>query len=185
MGWYSDKEAKFYDEFQKEREKAIVWNIMKIDKKMRRPERIPIVLANIDWEKFLTIADKKPSDDTLDGIFNALDTLAEKWGKSPDVRLGQLLVNMGLAPDELFNLEEDQWMVDTGQIDAKDIMFWGVNYTKDMVQLPKTEFRLIRDLDTDHIEAILDGGFVRKGGTYEGYFENELERRNELNEHDD
>jgi len=182
MKWYDKASALAYKAFIEQRER-LLFGIT--DKIMRRPERIPIVLANIDWEKFLTIVDEKPSDDTLKGVFENLPKIEDYWTEHPDVRLGQLLVNMELAPDELWNLEEDQWMVDTDQIDAKDIMFWGVNYTKDMVQLPETEFRLIRDLNTEHIEAILDGGFVSRNPIYEGYFENELERRNELNEHDD
>ena len=183
MKWYNEASDLVYKAFIHQRE-LVLFGLTRY-KIMRRPERIPIVLANIDWEKFLTIADEKPSDDTLKGVFENLPKIKEEWTEYPDLRLGQLLINMKLSPDELWNLEEDHWMVETGQIDAKDIMFWGVNYTKDMVQLPETDFRLIRDLNTEHIEAILDGGYVIHNKVYEGYFENELERRIEEQIHDD
>jgi len=35
-------------------------------------------------------------------------------------------------------------------------LMWGVNYDEYMNRLPQTEYRLIKDLDTQHIEAILE-----------------------------
>ena len=54
---------------------------------------------------------------------------------------------------------------------------WGVNYDKDMNRLPKTEWRLIKDLNTEHIKAILDGGCSRNNNFYEQLFKEELEYR--------
>lgn len=152
---------------------------------MRRPERIPIVLANIDWEKFLTLEGEKPSDDRLKELFAALPPVIEKWMEYPDLRLGQLLSNEGLVSDDLRNIEEVPWMIEHDMVEPRDIMFWGVNFTKDKVKLPETQFRLIKDLDTAHIEAILSEGHANNYPDYIGYFENELERREEENIHDD
>jgi hypothetical protein len=162
--------------------------------KMRRPERIPIVLANIEWDKYLShvMGVDNVGDDTLKELFRRLPELEERWKENPDWRLGQLLSNENFMESSIgWNVEEVDYMIDSGMLEARDITFWGVNYTKDMVKLPETEFRLIKDLETAHIEAILgknDMGrkWVKEGSAYETYFENELERReNELINDDD
>lgn len=53
---------------------------------------------------------------------------------------------------------------------------WGINYTKDMKRLPNTIFKPIMDLETDHIQAILDGNHT-KNTFYLGLFNDELEYR--------
>ena len=58
---------------------------------------------------------------------------------------------------------------------------WGINYTKDMVRLPKTIFKPIKDLDTDHIKAIIDGGYVNNDSKYKKMFEDELKFRKDEN----
>jgi hypothetical protein len=38
---------------------------------------------------------------------------------------------------------------------------WGRNYDKDMNRLPETEWVALKDLVTEHIEAILDGNWAK------------------------
>lgn len=54
---------------------------------------------------------------------------------------------------------------------------WGVNFDKDMIKLPKTIWKPIKDLKTDHIQAILDGGFVSGNKFYKELFQEELKYR--------
>jgi hypothetical protein len=42
-----------------------------------------------------------------------------------------------------------------GSFETDRFLLWGVNYDKNMKRLPKTEFVPIKDLNTDHIWAIL------------------------------
>ena len=51
---------------------------------------------------------------------------------------------------------------------------WGRNYDKDMSPLPETEWILIKDLTSDHIAAIVDGGFANGNDFYRQMFEDEL-----------
>ena len=46
-----------------------------------------------------------------------------------------------------------------------------------MERLPETKWTLIKDLETDHIEAILDGEYVREDSKYYKFFTDELKRR--------
>ena len=41
----------------------------------------------------------------------------------------------------------------------RQYIYWGVNYTKEMILLPKTLWKPIMELNTDHIQAILDGNY--------------------------
>lgn len=51
---------------------------------------------------------------------------------------------------------------------------WGSNYDKDMNRLPETIWKSIKDLDTDHIQAILDGGHAKNNPFYENMFKQEI-----------
>ena len=54
---------------------------------------------------------------------------------------------------------------------------WGRNYDKNMVALPQTEWVPIMDMTSDHIQAILDGGWVKNNPFYEELFKEELKFR--------
>lgn len=72
---------------------------------------------------------------------------------------------------------EDRTVEDNGNHETRrNNLCWGVNYTKDKKALPKTKWTLIKDLNTDHIEAILE--LPRIDDFYKEVFENELKYRN-------
>lgn len=54
---------------------------------------------------------------------------------------------------------------------------WGNNYDKDMNRLSETQWVSIENMTTDHIEAILDGGWVSTNPLYEEVFKEELKFR--------
>ena len=75
---------------------------------------------------------------------------------------------------------EDLVMYDDGEFKTRrEYLYWGQNFDKDMNPLPKTIWRPIRDLNTDHIEAIILGNYC-KNLTYLSVFVNELEYRKKL-----
>ena len=49
----------------------------------------------------------------------------------------------------------DLCIYSNGSFETDRFLLWGVNYDKNMKRLPKTEFVPIKDLNTDHIWAIL------------------------------
>ena len=129
---------------------------------MRNEKRIPIVLEKISWFNFIqnnTGLGKMSSElsGIVNNIKNNLDTIKKEWLENPDLRLGQLLINNGLAPDlgSLWNVEEDDWLISEDYCNIEDVKFWGRNYDKDMNRLSQTEFVLLKDLTTDHIKAII------------------------------
>ena len=59
----------------------------------------------------------------------------------------------------------------------RETIEWGVNYDKNMKRLPKTKWKKIIDLETEHIKSIVNGGFVANDSFMKKVFENELKYR--------
>lgn len=130
---------------------------------MRNKERVPLVLDIINWFNFIqNNTGLSKLDENLSIIVNNIkdneDKIKEYWLDCPDLRLGQLLIIKGFAPDQLGSLwyiEEDDWLIKEDYCNIEDIKFWGRNYDKDMNRLSCTEYVLLKNLTTDHIEAII------------------------------
>lgn len=130
-------------------------NMVKIiDGEMRPPERIDIFLENIDWDFLSERWDIKIDEDLQKKILSE-DNIKD-WKAFPDLRFGQLLINNGIIPDT-FNIwyDEDDEILRKQGVDLREFVFWGLNYDEDENLLPKTKYRLIKNLDTKHIRKIL------------------------------
>jgi hypothetical protein len=80
--------------------------------------------------------------------------------------------SMNVEPYEELSVEDD------GKHETRrQHLLWGVNYTKDEVRLPETQYRRIMDLDTDHIEKILELFEYRISDLYKEVFRQELQYR--------
>lgn len=74
---------------------------------------------------------------------------------------------------------EDLTVYDDGKHSTRrEYLVWGKNYDKDMNRLPKTEYVFIKDLTTDHIEAILKTQ-TRISDFYKEVFNDEMKLRKE------
>lgn len=73
---------------------------------------------------------------------------------------------------------EDLSVNDDGKHSTRrQYLVWGKNYDKDMNRLPETEWVTIQDMTSDHIEAIIDGGYAANNKFYEDVFKEELKFR--------
>jgi hypothetical protein len=64
---------------------------------------------------------------------------------------------------------------DSPHEEIREVFTWGRNYDKDMNRLEQIEYILLKDMDTEHIKAIVDGGWSQEPIT--GVFLNELHYR--------
>lgn len=72
----------------------------------------------------------------------------------------------------------DLTIVDDGSHELRrQYLTWGNNYDKDMNRLPETIYNPIKDMTSDHIQAILDGGWAKNNPFYEELFKEELKFR--------
>lgn len=141
---------------------------------MRQRKRIPIVIEKLPIRYFA-------KDQGVELLATPdLGQVEDYWLEHPDLRLGQVLLHLGYihnTPGMWYYTEEVKWMIEKGLVEPREILFWGVNFTKDMERLPETEWRLIKDLNTEHIKAILEGGYVDSNPYYKRIFEDEIRKR--------
>lgn len=166
---------------------GVIYNV-KVEEYMKRVERIPLVMKYMDWDLFL----EGNTPEEKEKVKSNLDEIEELWKSVPTLRLGQLLINedyieapLGVAPEMVYHREEVTFIIEKGLCEERDILLWGNNYDKDMNKLPKTIWKPIKELKTEHIEAILGGMFVEDNNFYRSVFINELDRRYDEQIHDD
>lgn len=122
-------------------------------------------------------------DRYIDKFYDNEVKIEKFWLSNPDLRFSQVLINLGIIPNVSgfwYYMEEDEILERLG-IEPREYLLWGQNYDKNMNLLPNTVYKLIKDLRTDHIQAILDGGYV-KNSKYSKCFEEELKLRSKNKE---
>lgn len=151
---------------------------------MRLKERIDIFLNLVDVRKALDIyfnrieVSEELKNNYTDSILKNYEKIRKYWKSNYDLRFPQVLVNLGIIPNYQgfwYYIEEVEILLKLG-VEPREFLFWGRNYDKDMHKLPKTEYLLIKDMNTDHIQAIIDGKWCIGGIHYETFLK-ELERR--------
>lgn len=139
---------------------------------MRPIERIDNFLAKVDWFKLVHRWDIDDFDYVLLNHFNEI---VEYWKENPDQRFGQVLINLGLIEDKLNIWIDEEYDILIAQgLEPRDVIFWTSYYDKDNNLLDKPISRLIKDLDTEHIQTLL--GIVKTTTMFEILF-NELKLR--------
>lgn len=125
---------------------------------MRNPKRIRPI-----WKCFIQYLKKNkfPLEKVL--------PLKQEWLESYDLRLGQLIWNNDYRNMEnelseflqckinkmLFHIEDNELMLQLG-IPARNFFLWGKNFDEHGNQLWKTKFVLLKDIETDHLENIIE-----------------------------
>lgn len=157
---------------------------------MRRPERIPIILEKLEDNTNKEIVLKHLFKDTQHniafGVINWNDMFnifKQVYTDNPDLRITQVLVNIGIIPNIegfWYYTEDEPLMVESGLLQERDIYFWGKNFTKEGKKLEETEYILIKDMETSHIESILrdnEEGLLGTSKQYLEMFNKELRER--------
>lgn len=127
---------------------------------MRQKLRIPIACNYFHQPEILQRFLKTEDMEIVNRIIHNYTSIMLKWKKSPDMRFGQLLCCMRFIPNSdienhIWNIEEDDWLIKNGYCNIEDIRFWGVNYYKNGKLRKKIKFKLLKDLDLDHIKNII------------------------------
>lgn len=136
---------------------------------MRPIERIDNFLSKVDWKK---LKDRWG----LGGIYTSPGDIKEEWLKVPDQRVGQLMINLGLIPDDfkIWLDEESDILIDQG-IPPEECLYWTSIYDKEDNLLEKPITRLIKDLEPNHIKKILKMCYPKLSENYRKAFDNVLQ----------
>lgn len=121
----------------------------------RNINRIPIIL-DFFLQKPLAFAEFIGSDNFVaQSLYDDWNKIKQEWLENPDLRFGQLLINMDYNIDRhSWNYEEDNWLTKNKWLKIEDIKFWGSIYDKDENRLKEIKFTLLKNLDLEHIKAI-------------------------------
>ena len=100
--------------------------------------------------------------------------ITKEWQKNPDQRFGQMLINLGLVEDSIgtWNCGIDSYKF-THEV-IREIYTWGT-FNKDYES--EREYKFIKDLDIDHIKAILKTQAHIKNTDIEKILKDELKFR--------
>ncbi len=133
-----------------------IFKLIKKYIKMRPIERIPNFIEKVNWD----VLEQRWDVDLpmpLRAKLNKDGSIYKYWLKDPDLRFGQLLINLQLVPDKLriWNDEEVDILRDQG-LEDREILFWGRTMDENRNSLPKIQWILIKDMSTEHINAILE-----------------------------
>ena len=103
-----------------------------------------------------------------------MNWITKQWQKNPDQRFGQMLINLGLVEDSIvtWNCGIDSY--DFSHEAKREIYTWGT-FNKDYES--EREDKFIKDLDTDHIKAILETQTHIKDTDIEQILKDELQFR--------
>ena len=110
----------------------------------------------MEWRTFLKdMMGKDYNIDMLVEVKANLTGIKEFWLNNPDLRLTQVLVNLGIIPNipgHWYYTEEVEWLIDRNIVEPRDILFWGT-YGKSGCEPLKNV--LIKDMSNDHIDNVL------------------------------
>jgi hypothetical protein len=150
---------------------------------MRPKERIDIFLKLFDIKRtitsfFPTWGIRKVAVVYTD-IQMRFEEIKQYWLENPDLRFAQVLVNLNIVPNEsgIWYYTEEYDILDNQEVPRREFLLWGQNYDKDMNRLPETKWAPIKDMSTEHIMAILDGGYANNSLIHQSEFNKELARR--------
>lgn len=95
---------------------------------------------------------------------------------NPHLRFSQILQHIGLYKEGFWYHIEDETVLMGLGVEPREVLYWGNNLSKNNNRLKKTNWMLIKDMDTEHIQTVLNNNFTYNL-TYLKCFINELKLR--------
>lgn len=132
---------------------------------MRNILRIKPFLSRLDVEKLVKKIkasfngyEDLSVKDSVSLVLNQINNpdFIKYWEDNPDLRFGQLLYNMGIEfMNSIYNYEESDILQLTG-LSPTQSNFWISYLNKDEKLLSEARLRFIDELDTDHLEKMIE-----------------------------
>jgi hypothetical protein len=134
---------------------------------MRNKVRIENFLSKVDIRDLLlniwNVCDNTNIDQAEKTILDDIDLIKVHWFLYYDLRFSQILINYGYLPNTTgywYYYEEDE-ILDRQGWKPRDYVFWGSIYDKQGNKLDEYKYSLVKDLDIDHMQKLIDGNWLR------------------------
>lgn len=164
---------------------------------MRNKHRVPIIIEALkndeNKRKVLNYLFKpEPKEQmAIDSPFYYIDTYVDIWKEEeekfvkmysnyPNLRLTQILVNCNIIPNypgSWYYTEDVKLMIESEVLAFEEISFWTIIYDKNGELIDRPIFKLLKDMEEDHIKAILKDVENKKltlSSAYEKYFKERI-----------
>jgi len=162
---------------------------------MRKIERIDNFLRKVSFYTLFSRQWKEAGFDARKVSSQAIlrkREIRDFWKEHPYLSISQVLISLDIiedVPGIWYFMEDDEILISQG-FHPSEVYLWGTALDKNGKPLPSIIWRTIGELDTEHLEAIVNGGFVDGNPKYKKIMENLIEERNEakeesLDEYDD
>lgn len=119
---------------------------------MRPKERIKPFFDLVDWKQL-----QKKWNVEFPIKFDTMVDIGEYWNKYPDLRISQVLINMGYIPNNpgMWYYDEEWEILRDQGVPPEQFLTWTSYYDKDMKKLEEPKTRLIKDMCKSHINAVI------------------------------
>lgn len=152
---------------------------------MRAKERIEPFLDKVNlldlFNNIWKTGNKELNQILSEYILINKEALIKYWKKNQDLRFSQVLINRGVIPNipgYWYYMEESEILEKQGY-PPEEVNYWGVYFGKDMSPLENPYYAPLSTLNTEHLKAILNGGFVRNNTKYQEIIKKILKERND------
>lgn len=145
---------------------------------MRDQIRIDNFLKKVNINHLITEIWKLP-DINVQNIINDVSKIRECWMNMSDLRFSQILIYLDYIPNlsgSWYYYEEDEILEMQGY-KPREYTFWGNLYDKNQNKLPEVNYILVKDLNIDHMQNLINGNWLRKGTRIYKIISDELKMR--------
>ena len=127
---------------------------------MNHKERIPIFIKLVNWSKLLQRWGNPITENELHNLYD-LNKIIKYWKQYPELRIGQMLINLGVIDikdqykqNKIWYDNEQSILLDQG-INPIDFLLWTSLFDKEGNRLKSPKTQLLKDLSTDHLQNIM------------------------------
>lgn len=150
---------------------------------MRNKIRIDNFLNKVNIRDLLINIWKICDDTNVDviekNIIDNISYIREQWYEFFDFRFSQILIYLGFINNTSgcwFYYDEEEILKFQGY-KPRDYKFWGSIYNKDGELLPETKYNLVKDLDINHMQRLVDGKWLKENTEIFKVISDELRNR--------
>lgn len=133
---------------------------------MRSKQRISNFLDKVNWFELLhnqwnLFNSTWDTEIFVDKIEKRIPEIKKFWEENPDLKISQVLITLNIIPNKsgVWYYDEEYHLLMKQGIPPEECLFWTSIMDKDKKLLDEPITRLIKDMDKNHLKAIINDGY--------------------------